>query len=317
MSFPALSAFRNAQKERKPRGHRQLEKLKANTAGWLFASPLIIGLLVFTAFPMIYSLVLSFMDFKPGISQEFIGFDNFIKIFTKDKEIGQVVINTIVYTFCSIPLNLVLSYFLALLVNNTHKFTKVFRVLYYLPCIIPAVVSAVLWKDITDPTIGIFNKILQGMGIPAFSWFSEASTSMASLLIMNLWSIGGGMILWLSALKGIPKTLYEAATIDGANRFQKFLHITIPMSTPVIFFNLVTSVIGTLQSTATLIIAPRAGRGEEDSLYLYGVKIYWHAFKEFDLGYASALSWLLCIAIGILTFILFATSKWVFYGEDQ
>ncbi len=289
---------------------------KQNIAGWLFATPLILGLILFTAVPMIWSLVLSFKEYSPGSADYWVGFANYITIFTNDREMGQVVINTIIYTFCSVPLNLCLSYFLALLVNNTHRFTKVFRVLYYLPCVIPAVVSGLLWKDITDTTVGIFNKILSIFGIPAFSWFQEASTSMVSLLIMNLWNIGGGMILWLSAFKNIPQSLYEAAKIDGANRFQRFVHITIPMSTPIIFFNLVTSIIGSLQFNGTLVIAPRGGRGEDNSLLVYGVKIYLEAFEDFRLGYAAALSWLLCLVIAIFTIILFKTSKWVFYGED-
>ena len=143
---------------------------------------------------------------------------------------------------------------------------------------------------------------------------------MLTLLMMNIWNVGSGMILWLSAFKGIPKTLYEAAKIDGANGLQRFAHITIPMSTPVIFFNLVTSVIGSLQYNGTMVIAgdsSRMGRGVEDSLYLYGVKIYNTAFADGQLGYASALAWVLCIFIAILTFILFKTSKWVFYGENQ
>ena len=124
------------------------------------------------------------------------------------------------------------------------------------------------------------------------------------------------MILWLSAFKNIPTTLYEAAKIDGANAWQRFTHITIPLSTPIIFFNVVTSVIGTLQYNGTLVIAARGGRGIDDSLYLYGVKIYWEAFQRGQIGYACALSWTLCLVISVFTFVLFKTSKWVFYGED-
>lgn len=285
-------------------------------AGWLFASPLIVGLLLFTLIPMICSLYWSFFDYDGLTTQTFVGFQEYAKIFA-DKSMGQVVINTIEYTLISIPINLVLSYLLALLVNNTHRFTKAFRILYYLPCVIPAVVNGLLWKDLTDNTYGIFNQLLTSIGLPKFAFFSDSSTAMVSLLLMNVWGIGGGMILWLSAFKNIPKSLYEAATIDGANAWYKFRHITIPMSTPIIFFNLVTSVIGTLQYNGTLLIAGRGGRGIDDSLYLYGVKIYWEAFQRGQIGYACALSWLLCLVISVLTFILFKTSKWVFYGEDS
>lgn len=301
----------------RPKFKAKTSKMKRKEAlsGWLFASPLIVGLLLFTLVPMVCSLYWSFFDYDGLTTNNFVGFGEYAKIFT-DKSMSQVALNTVIYTFVSIPLNLILSYLLALLVNNEHHFTKVFRVLYYLPCVIPAVVSGLLWKDITDNTYGIFNQILTGMGLPKFSFFSEASTSMFSLLLMNCWGIGGGMILWLSAFKNIPTTLYEAAKIDGANAWQRFAHITIPLSTPIIFFNVVTSVIGTLQYNGTLVIAARGGRGIDDSLYLYGVKIYWEAFQRGQIGYACALSWTLCLVISVFTFVLFKTSKWVFYGED-
>ena len=290
-------------------------KRKEAWSGWLFAAPLILGLLLFTLVPMLCSLYWSFFDYDGLTTNIFVGFGEYLKIFS-DKSMGTVVWNTMIFTFVSIPLNLILSYLLALLVNNERRFTKLFRVLYYLPCVIPAVVSGLLWKDITDNTYGIFNQILTGIGLPKFSFFNEASTSMFSLLLMNCWGIGGGMILWLSAFKNIPTTLYEAAKIDGANVWQRFAHITIPLSTPIIFFNVVTSVIGTLQYNGTLVIAARGGRGIDDSLYLYGVKIYWEAFQRGQIGYACALSWMLCLVISVFTFVLFKTSKWVFYGED-
>lgn len=303
----------------KRKGFSLTMEKRENVAGWLFATPLILGLLLFTLVPMVMSLIWAFKDYDGLTVDRWIGFGNFVHMFNDD-ELPNVIKNTFVYTFCSIPINLILSYLLAWLVNNDHKFTKVFRVLYYLPCVIPAVVSGLLWKDITGNTYGIFNKILTSIGLPAATFFSEPSTAMLTLLMMNIWNVGSGMILWLSAFKGIPKTLYEAAKIDGANGLQRFAHITIPMSTPVIFFNLVTSVIGSLQYNGTMVIAgdsSRMGRGVEDSLYLYGVKIYNTAFADGQLGYASALAWVLCIFIAILTFILFKTSKWVFYGENQ
>ncbi len=319
-----LSLFRKKGAERGsvPRGRKavslSMEK-RENIAGWLFATPLIIGLLVFTLTPMVMSLVWAFKDYDGLITNRWVGLGNFIHMFNDD-ELPNVIKNTFIYTFCSIPINLILSYLLAWLVNNDHKFTKVFRVLYYLPCVIPAVVSGLLWKDITGNTYGIFNKILTSMGLPRFGFFTDPNTAMFTLLMMNIWNVGSGMILWLSAFKGIPKTLYEAAKIDGANGFQRFLHITIPMSTPVIFFNLVTSVIGSLQYNGTMVIAgdsSRLGRGIDDSLYLYGVKIYNTAFVDGQLGYASALAWVLCLFIALLTFILFKSSKWVFYGENS
>ena len=274
-----------------------------------------IGLLVFTFIPVFSSLYYSFLD-TDGFTQSFVGLGNYIRIFTSDRDIGKVVVNTLTYTIISIVLNLVLSYLLALLVNQKIKGVKTFRVIYYLPCIIPLVASGLLWKDIYDPTYGIFNKILTSLGMPTSSFFQEASSSMFSLILMNLWTLGSGMILWLAAFKNIPKQMYESASIEGANRFQRFIYITIPMSTPMIFFNVVTSIINTLQYNGTLTFAPRDGRGVDDSLYMYAVKIYWEAFERGKLGYGSALAWVLLIIVAIITFILFRTSKWVFYGEE-
>lgn len=289
--------------------------IKKNYEGWLFNLPLFIGLLLFTAIPVFTSLYYSLFE-TDGFTYTFIGLDNYVKIFTRDRNILQVVQNTLTYAFISIPLNLVLSYLLAQLVNLQLKGVKAFRLLYYLPVIIPMVVSGLLWKDIYDPTYGIFNRILAWIGVAPFPFFFQASTSMFSLILMNVWGIGGGMILWLAAFKNIPKSLYESANLDGANAFQRFCHITIPMSTPMIFFNVVTSIIGTLQYNGTLTFAPRSGRGVDDSLFTYAVKIYWEAFYRGDIGYGSALAWLLLIVVGIITYILFRNSKWVFYGED-
>ncbi|MDR0831865.1 MAG: sugar ABC transporter permease [Bacillales bacterium] len=291
--------------------------VKKNINGWLFNLPLFIGLLVFTAIPMVMSLLYSFYE-TDGITAIPVGFANYIRIFTlHDSQLPRILLNTIIYTLISIPLNLVLSYLLAVLLNTKVKGLGIFRVVYYLPVIIPGVVAGLLWKDIYDNTYGIFNKILSFFGIAPQTWFSDAKTAMASLLLMNVWGIGGGMILWLSAFKNIPAQLYESAKLDGAGPIRRFLHITIPLSTPMIFFNVITSIIGTLQYNGTLTFAGRAGRGPDDSLYMYGVKIYNEAFVRSNVGYGSALSWVLLIVVGLITLVLFKTSKWVFYGEDS
>lgn len=288
---------------------------KKNYVGWLFNMPLFIGLLVFTFIPMGLSLYYSLYDINADWTATFVGFGNFSRIFA-DKEMKIIVKNTIVYSLVSVPLNLILSYFLALLVNKKFKFTGFFRILYYLPVIIPAVVNGLLWKDLTDQTYGIFNKILGFFGIPAFEFFSSKDTAMVSLILMNSWSVGGGMVLWLSAFKNIPQTLYESAKVEGATAWQRFRTITLPLSTPMIFYNMIMSIIGTLQYNGTLTFAQRDGRGPENSLYLYGVKVYREAFVRGNIGYAAALSWLLFLVIAVLTGVMFVSSKWVYYQED-
>lgn len=303
--------------------------IKNNYTGWLFNLPLVIGLLAFTLIPVGYSLYISFWRTNGINIWEWRGFDNYIRMFTIDREeIGIVLLNTFYYVIVSVPLGLVVSYLLAILVNNTIiKGVNSYRVLYYLPCMIPAVAAALLWTDMmkytaSSESMGILNQMLISMGLPASRWFqSEGLSAIASLFFINLWSSGSGMILWLSAFKNIDKGLYEAADIEGASRFRKFYTITIPMSTPMIFYNLIMSVIGSIQYTGTLMYSSGAlpGRGSYgQSLYMLGVKIYNTSFKISGAqGYAAALAWFMLAIIAALTGILFKTSKWVFYGEDD
>ena len=302
--------------------------LKDNYTGWLFNMPLTVGLLVFTLIPVGYSLYISLWSTNCINIWQWRGFDNYIRMFTVDsREMGIVLLNTLYYVVVSVPLGLVVSYMLAALVNNSIvKGVKVFRILYYLPCMIPAVASALLWTDLmrytaNPATQGILNKVLVLFGMSPSRWFAgEGPSAIASLFFINLWGAGGGMLLWLSAFKNIDKGLYEAADIEGAGRVKKFLLITIPMSTPMIFYNLIMSVIGSIQYTGTLMYSggPLPGRGSDgQSLYMLGVKIYNTSFKiPAARGYAAALAWFMLAVIGAITAVLFKTSKWVFYGEE-
>ena len=296
-------------------GKQVKQVLRTNYSGWLFTLPLTIGILVFTIYPMIQSLYYSFFDFSGFNTFEFAGWGNYEKILKIDTEFYKVLSNTVLYAVISVPLMLVLSYFVALLVNMQVKGVTVFRVFYYLPCMIPGVVSSVIWKDIMSDT-GALNTILSLFNIPPNPFFSAASTSMFAVIVMGLWGVGGGMVLWIAAFKNIPTALYEAAKIDGAGAMRRLVSITIPMSTSMIFYNLVTGIIGSLQINSTMIFAPQGGKGMEGSIYFYAVKIYKEAFEYYSLGYACALAWVLFIIIAALTAVVFKTSKWAYYGED-
>lgn len=287
-----------------------------NREGWMFVLPLVIGLALFTAYPMVQSLIYSFHRYK-GTDYYFIGFDNYVHIFTKNSAFKPVVRNTLYYAFVSVPIVLVSSYLIAALVNSKVKGVGFFRVLYYLPCVIPDVVSGLLWKDIFSQN-GIFNQILANFG--AHSDFFESpvwTTAISSILLMNMWSIGGGMILWLSAFKSIPSQLYEAAEIDGAGRIKCFFHITIPMSAPMIFFNVVTMLIGTLQYNGTLTFAGAGGEGNDRALYMFAVLIYQKAFRDYSYGYAAALSWIMLVFVLILTGVLFFLRRFTYGGDED
>lgn len=291
---------------------------RRNWAGWMFISPLVVGIAVFTLYPMIQSLIYSFYNYDGGRVFEFSGLANFKYMFGLDlEEVGKVFANTFLYAAISVPLNLCLSYLLAVLVNQKIKGVTAYRVLYYLPVVIPGVVSGVIWSQIMDPSSqGVFNLMLSKLGLPTSGFFATASTAMMSAIIMNMWGLGGGMVLWLAALKNIPNGLYEAAKIDGASVFRRFFNITIPLSTPMIFYNLVTGIIGAMQTNHTMVFASDGGRGPKDSLYFIAVKIYREAFVGKDFGYASALAWLLFLIIAVLTAVTFMSSKWVYTGDN-
>jgi multiple sugar transport system permease protein len=292
-------------------------RLKINISGYLFTSSVILGVLIFCYIPAVQSLIYSFFEYDGFSTMNYIGRANFKRLFTTDIETLIVFRNTFLYAFISIPLNIVLGFCLALFANGKLKGISFFRLLFYLPVIIPGVVAGILWKDIFDSRMGIFNRILSPFGIQS-TFFEQADTAMATLIFTNYWAIGGGMVIWLAALKNIPETLYESAGLDGANFLQKTFRITVPMATTVIFYNLVTGIIGSLQTFSTFIIASgSAGRGPDNSLYFISVKIYDEAFTRFgNMGYASALGWVLFAVIGVLTALVFKTNGWVQYMED-
>ena len=298
---------------------RLKRKFMTDLSGYLFTLPIILGVLIFCYVPAVQSLIFSFFEYD-GFNlraDNFLGIDNYIRIFSKDLETAKVFSNTFLYTLIAVPINLVLGYLVALLVNHKAKGVFLYRMLYYLPVIIPGVVSGLLWKDIFDTQYGLFNQLLAVFGLHA-TFFDKASSAMPTLLLTNFWSVGAGMVIWLAAFKNIPVTLYESADLDGGNFFSKLIYITIPMSTSTIFYNLVTGVIGSLQIFTTFIIASGSGgRGPDDSMYFIAVKIYNEAFTRFgNMGYACALGWVLFIIIGILSALIFRFNGWVQYMEE-
>ena len=307
---------------------------KDNYVGWLFNLPLVVGIIVFTLIPVIFSLIMSFYESPQFVLSPsdwmgtFVGFKNYIKLL-KSSLAGYIAKNTFLYVIISVPLGLVVSYFLALLVSKEQKRgIKTFRVLYYMPCMIPAAAAAVIWKKLTaldvqrtDGTLfqGLFNEIIAFFGGKPFKWHDEDDfRAMLSIIFYGLWGAGGGMLLWLSAFKSIDKQYYEAADIEGASKFRKLISITLPMSTPMIFYNLIMSVIGTIQSTVPLTYGHDGGIGRKDALNMLGLRIYYLSFggDATSYGRASALAWITLLIVGVLTAILFKTSKWVFYGDD-
>ena len=288
-------------------------------SGFLCAMPVILGIIIFTLYPAIQAFIYSFHKFDGFNTYEFIGFKNYETFFTRDRDTAALFTNTFTYALVNVPLSMVLGYLLALLANSKVKGIGVFRTLFYLPCVIPGVASSILWRDLFNPESGIINAMLRILNLPTSQFFYAASSSMPTLIFTTIFTIGTNMVVWLGALKNVPPTLYEAADLEGASYFRKLLTITIPLSTPMIFYNLVTGIIGSLQVFSSFIIAgSSSGKGVDKSLYFLAVKIYNEAFVGTNprLGYAAAIGVVLFIIIALLTAVTFATNKWVYYADD-
>lgn len=294
------------------------KRIRGSVSGWLFVLPMTVGICVFTLVPIVQSFYYSFFNYDVVSVFDFVGFGNYIKVFT-ESEMSKIVTNTLFFAAVNIPVVMCGSYLLALFLNVNVKGIKVFRVLYYLPCVMPAIVGGIVWSYLmrdNPETPGIFNQFLISLGLSSSAFFNaENLTAILSIVLMNLWSLGGGTIIWLAQFKNIPKQLYEAAEMDGAGAGRKFFSITLPMSTPMIFYNLITTFIVTLQFNGTLTFAPNGGRGNDKATYMFGLKIYHEAFRRYNMGYACALAWVLVVAVGLLTGLVFKTNKWVQYDS--
>ena len=293
-------------------------------AGILYMIPVIIGIVGFTIVPMLTSLNYAFHDYNPYArdpSEQLLnfGFQNFEKIFTKGENGGTLesvmyaLYVTFRYSILNILIGIVGSYMLALFLNQNTKGVKVFRVVYYLPVLIPGVAGTLLWKDITLVQGGYLNMIFEAVGLSPYTFYEAKETVLPTLLFIGLFSLGGSTIMWLAQMKNVPTEMYESADLDGANYFQKLFFITIPMTTSMLFYMLIMSTIGGLQAFGNVYpLIDVAGKEVEFIV----VQIYMSAYVSGDLSYACALSWFLFVIIGILTAFVFKTSKWVYYGEE-
>ena len=302
-----------------PRYKRRI-KWKEEVQGWLCILPVVLGILIFTLVPVLYAFITSF--FETGIKVfsltdwgTFVGLKNYTQNFTVyayREQFWQSMKVTFVYALINIPLQMVLGFLLAVFLNREARGIKAIRALFYLPVLIPPVCSGVLWNQLTGE-YGAINGILAKVGISGWAWFDQASTSMPSFIFINLFQIGGSMILWLAQLKNVPKSMYESAQLDGASKLRQLLVITVPMVTPMILYNLIMSLIGTLQTYDTVATLVDNG-GKQNSLLFYMVFIYGNRINKF--GYTCALSFILFFITAILSCVVMKSSKWVYYGEE-
>jgi ABC-type sugar transport system permease subunit/ABC-type glycerol-3-phosphate transport system substrate-binding protein len=283
-------------------------------AGFIFVSPWVIGFIVFGGGPLLFSILMSFCDYDILKPAQWIGMENYRYLLGEDELVPKAMANTL-FMVIGIPIGMAASLGIALLLNAKIKGISVWRTFFYLPAIIPGVASFIIWIWMLNPAGGLINQVLKIIGVHGPNWLGSETWSKPSFIFMGLWGAGGGMLIWLAGLKDISEQYYEAAAIDGATRLQQFRHITLPMLTPYIFFNLVMGMIGVFQIFDIAFIM--TGGGPVNSTLFYVYHLFNNAFRYGHMGYASAMAWILFIIILILTVIQLKTAKhWVHYGSE-
>ncbi len=286
---------------------------RRNIEGYLFISPWIIGFVVFTAGALLGSFSISLTKWNVVGTPEIVGLANYQKM-VEDRFFWQSIKVTLYYLL-NVPLNVVLGLLLALLLNQKVKGLSVFRTIFFLPSVASVVAVSLLWMWIFNPRFGIINVLLKKIGIIGPLWLGSEAWAIPALIIMSIWGVGGGMLIYLGALQGIPTAFYEAATLDGAGAWKKLLHITVPMITPVLLLNLVMGVIVSFQVFTQAYVMTDGGPNYATLFYV--MYLYQQAFVWFNMGYASALSWVLFLIILVFTVIILKTSSsWVYYESD-
>lgn len=283
-------------------------------SGWFFISPWLLGFLLFTLMPFVASFYLSFCRYDILSAPEWIGLDNYIELFTADPLFWKSLYNTFFYALFAIPLGIVAGVIMAMLLNLEIRGVSVYRTLFFIPSIVPLVASSILWIWLFNPQIGLINAMLGWVGITGPTWLSSTAWSKPALILMSVWAVGGSMVIYLAGLKNIPVELYEASVIDGAGIWHRTRHITLPLLTPVIFFNLMMGMIGAFQYFTQAYIMTMGG--PEDSTLFYGLYLFQRSWAYLDMGYASAMAWILFVIILVFSLLVFKShKKWVHYDH--
>lgn len=300
------------------KGKTQSLNKSRNLVGIVYAIPIILGFLLFHLVPMASSFYLSLTDSRTAAqTYNFIGLGNYIHALTgQSLHFGDSVSATIQYVLFTVPGTLIFTFLIALLLNTRIKFLSFYRTVFFIPNIVPIVAVSVIWMWIYHPSLGILNNFLGFLGVRGPFWLADRSWVIPSLAFMAIWTGGNLMVIFLAGLQDCPRHLYEAIAVDGGNTFHRFRYITLPFMTPVIFFNLIMQTIATFQVFAQILMM--TGGGPNNASLVLNFYIYREAFVHHNMGYASALSWVLFVAIFTLTILYFATAKyWVYYSESE
>jgi multiple sugar transport system permease protein len=288
---------------------------RENLAAYGFLAPWFIGLVFITAGPLLASLYFSFTDYNLIGDHEWVGAENYERMFT-DARLHSALRVTFVYVFVSVPLQLALALALAMVLDRGVRGLPLYRSVYYLPSLLGGSVAiAILWRQVFGAE-GLINQVLAFFGIQGEGWVSHPDYALGTLIVLNVWTFGAPMVIFLAGLRQIPAMYYEAASVDGAGPVSRFWNITVPMLTPIIFFNLVLQIINAFQTFTQAFIVSGGTGGPSDSTLFFTLYLYQRGFGAFDMGYASAMAWLLLMIIGGFTAVNFLASKyWVFYGD--
>jgi multiple sugar transport system permease protein len=309
----------STKKVKKRIGLNQLRR-RENIAGYLFASPWLLGLIVLGAFPILASLFLSFTSYNMVAAPKFVGFENYRILFTNDDIFWKSLGNTVYHVLIAIPLGIIVGVALALLLNSKVKGMSIYRTLFYLPNVVSIVAMTLLWMWLFQPKFGLINEMLKPIlklfNWEAPKWYMDQDTSKITLILMGLWTAGGSMVIYLAQLQDIPKTLYESAELDGAGWFRQTISITLPLMTPSIFFNFITGLIGGFQVFTIAYIMTSGGPNR--STYYYSYYLFDKMKEDQNMGMASAMAWILLVIVLIITMVALRLNKYVFYlGEEQ
>lgn len=284
--------------------------------GLLFISPWLLGFLIWTLYPLISSLYYSLTRYDLLRPPVFIGLQNFQEIFTTDPLFGTVTYNTLYYVGLSAPFGVVGAFLMASLLNTEIRGRSFWRAIFFFPAIIPAFVTAMVWQFLVNVQYGAINGTLQGLGLPIIPFIANPDFAKPTLILIHIWAQGNAIVIFLATLQDVPRSLYEAATVDGANAWNKFWNVTVPMTTPVILFNLVIGLIYGFQNFTLPWLLTQGG--PNNSTELYTIFLYRNAFQYLRMGKASALAWILFVVIVVFTVLLFRSSnRWVFYGGEE
>lgn len=288
--------------------------LKNQLTGYFFISPFIIGFLAFTLFPVAASLYLSFTEYNMFSAPKWTGLENYTKMFTGDRKYWKSVQVTFYYVIAGVPLRLAFALFIAMILNRVSRAIGLYRTMFYLPSIIGGSVAvSIMWRNLFGDQ-GIVNLALQGLGLEPVRWFGNPTAALWMLILLSVWQFGSSMLIFLAGLKNIPAEYYEAASVDGANGVHKFFKITLPMLSPVILFNAVMQTIAAFMSFIPAYIITKGEGTPLDGTLLYSLYLFRQAFMFFNMGYGSAMAWVMLIVVAVLTGLLFKSSKfWVHY----